>query len=54
MSRAAPPGKEAPGSRPSKSGANAKALKIPLVRWNQRAICIRLSDILKAEEAASV
>jgi hypothetical protein len=32
----------------------AKILGLPLVRWNQRVVCIRLSDVLKAEEAASV
>jgi hypothetical protein len=31
----------------------AKALGLPLVRWNRRAICVRLSDVLKAEAAAS-
>ena len=32
----------------------AKALGLPLVRWNQRVVCVRLSDILKAEQDASV
>jgi hypothetical protein len=31
----------------------AKTLGLPLVRWNQRAICVRLSDVLKAESQAS-
>jgi hypothetical protein len=32
----------------------AKKLGVPLLRINQRVILVRLSDILKAEEAASV
>jgi hypothetical protein len=31
-----------------------KALGLPLVRWNQRTACVRLSDILKAERDATV
>jgi hypothetical protein len=31
----------------------AKALGLPLVRWNSRAICVRLSDVLRAEAEAS-
>ena len=31
----------------------AKALGLPLVRWNQRAICVRLSDVIKAEKEAT-
>ncbi len=30
-----------------------KALGLPLVRWNRRAICVRLSDVLKAEREAT-
>jgi hypothetical protein len=32
----------------------AKALGIPLLRINQRVVLVRLSDVLKAEEAATV
>ena len=32
----------------------AAALGLPLVRINQRVVLVRLSDVLKAEEAASV
>jgi hypothetical protein len=31
-----------------------KALGLPLVRWNQRTACVRLSDILEAERKATV
>jgi hypothetical protein len=31
----------------------AKALGLPLVRWNQRAVCVRLSDVLRAEREAT-
>jgi len=31
-----------------------KALGLPIVRWNQRTACVRLSDILKAEREATV
>jgi hypothetical protein len=31
-----------------------KALGLPLVRWNQRTACVRLSDILRAERDATV
>jgi hypothetical protein len=30
----------------------AEAQGVPLIRWNKRVVCARLSDILKAEEAA--
>jgi hypothetical protein len=31
----------------------AKALGLPLVRWNRRAVCVRLSDVLRAEREAT-
>jgi hypothetical protein len=31
-----------------------KALGLPVVRWNQRTACVRLSDILEAERKATV
>ncbi len=31
-----------------------KALGLPLMRWNSRTACVRLSDILKAERNATV
>jgi hypothetical protein len=31
-----------------------KALGLPLVRWNSRTACVRLSDVLKAEAEATV
>ena len=31
-----------------------KALGLPVVRWNQRTACVRLSDILEAERRATV
>jgi hypothetical protein len=30
-----------------------KALGLPLVRWNSRTACVRLSDVLKAEAEAT-
>ena len=32
----------------------AKALRLPLVRWNSRTASVRLSDILRAEQEATV
>ena len=32
----------------------AKALGLPRIRWNSRVVCVRLSDVLKAEAEATV
>ncbi len=42
------------GVHPKTACRRARALGLPVIRWNQRAICVRLSDVLKAEEAATV
>jgi len=41
------------GCHPKVAAKRAVALGLPLVRINQRVVLVRLSDVLKAEEAAS-
>jgi hypothetical protein len=38
---------------PRVAAKRAKAQGIPLIRWNQRVICARLSDVLRAEREAT-
>jgi hypothetical protein len=42
------------GCHPKVAARRAAALGLPLVRINQRVVLVRLSDVLKAEEAASI
>jgi hypothetical protein len=42
------------GCHPKVAARRAATLGVPLVRMNQRVVLVRLSDVLKAEEAATV
>jgi hypothetical protein len=42
------------GCHPKVAARRAAALGLRLVRMNQRVVLVRLSEVLKAEEAASV
>jgi hypothetical protein len=42
------------GCHPKVAARRAKSLGVQFVRLNQRVVLVRLSDVLKAEEAASV
>ena len=39
---------------PKVAKLRAKALGLQMVRWNKRTVCVRLSEVLKAEAEASV
>ena len=36
------------------AGRRVKKLGLPVVKWNKHAVAVRLSDVLKAEQEATV